>query len=308
VKISALIPVRNGVKYLHNLQKDLISNFPAIDQIVFVNDGSEDGTEEFISNWAKFENRIQLINTSGLGLVSALNIGLVECQGDWIARFDVDDRYSSHRIIEQIKYIDRNVGAIFSDYEFMSSNERYLGYVPSGVTSSVVSISLVNSQRTAHPSALIRKEALIEVGGYRKMDFPVEDLSLWLRLSRHFNLVSSPKSLIKYRLTKNSITRHNKAAIENKRIEILREFPVMFSDYNSSIENFLSTVDLYESLPHVQLRLQMLFKDILEFEKVNEIDRKSSILLNHFFKNILKKHELIGPVYYKIIRDIYRFL
>jgi hypothetical protein len=124
----------------------------------------------------------------------------------------------------------------------------------------------------------------------------------------HFNLVSSPKSLIKYRLTKNSITRQNKAIIEKKRIEILREFPVMFSYYNSLLDNFPSTIDLYESFAHAQLRLQMLIKDILKFEKVNKIDRKNSYLLNHFSKNILKNHELIGPVYYKIIRDIYRIL
>ena len=308
MRISALIPIRNGIRHLDNLRNDLELNLSEIHQIIFVNDGSNDGTKEYLMNWAKSENRIQLINTIGMGLVSALNTGVKECDGNWIARFDVDDRYYSSRIFEQVKYVENNVGAIFNDYEFISSKQKFLGYVPSGVLPSVVSLSLINSQRTAHPSALVNKEALIEVGGYRQSDFPVEDLSLWLRLSREFKLVSVPSPLLKYRLSKNSITRQNKDLIRTKRNEIFREFPIVKNAYTSSLANMQNILDLYKTLPYTQLRSVLLFKDVIKFENVYGEKRNNNFMLNYFFKNFLNEYELISPVYHKIVRDIYRFV
>ena len=74
--ISVLLPVKNGLSYLPELEKYFTSNLSSEDQIIIVNDGSTDGSTEYLSNWAKKTTNLSLINTKGEGLIACLNIGI----------------------------------------------------------------------------------------------------------------------------------------------------------------------------------------------------------------------------------------
>jgi glycosyltransferase involved in cell wall biosynthesis len=158
-----------------------------------------DNSKHIIEEFAKSDNRISLISTKGIGLVSALNLGLKSVKHNWVARFDVDDEYFEYRLEEQRKLINSNTVGIFSDYQFISNNGVDLGTMYSAIFPACTAISLLSSQRTAHPSVLFSREAVQDVGGYLSEDFPAEDLSLWLRLSHVGDLSNESDYLTKYR-------------------------------------------------------------------------------------------------------------
>ena len=203
--ISVLLPVRNGVKYFQRAKLSLLQNCSNFDEIIIVDDKSEDGTTKLISEWEKLDSRVKMVKGGGRGLVSALNAGLNLATNDWIARVDIDDTYSANRLRLQRNLISDERVAIFSDYRIIDFDGKDLGVITSAVFPEAVSISLVSSQRTAHPSVLMRKQAVLAVGGYRSEDFPAEDLSLWLRLSRVGKLISSPSVLLNYQLNPNYV-------------------------------------------------------------------------------------------------------
>ena len=204
--LTVLLPVKNGEKYIHKSLECIVANASSEDEILIINDGSSDKSELILKSWAIKDSRINIINNHGRGLVNALNLGLNESNKNWIARFDVDDIYPNYRLQKQRSIIGKDVSAIFCDYSLWSSKIRNVGVIPSAVVSQAVSLSLINSQRTPHPGVLYNKEAVLSVGGYRNEDFPAEDLSLWLRLSKIGKLVSVPEILLNYRISKTSIT------------------------------------------------------------------------------------------------------
>jgi glycosyltransferase involved in cell wall biosynthesis len=230
----------------------------------------------------KTDSRVRLIQSTNQGLVSALNQGVSEATNRWIARFDVDDTYEKERLEVQRTYIDKLVVGIFTDYDFYSECGQYLGVMPTAIDSRAVTISLISSTRTPHPSVLFDKEAVLEVGGYREIDFPAEDLSLWLRLSREGKLISIPKVLLHYRLSVNSITGQKRNEAIKKKNQLLREIGIAPTSINEFTEGLPEIQRTYAENSYEQERTILLIRDLVLLSKYNSIKRtqKSEIVLN----------------------------
>ena len=222
--ISALLPVHNGSKYLEELLPTILEMLDFGDELLVIDDGSTDTTSTILNRWMSRDSRLKIEKTSGLGLTAALNLGLQIANGTWIARFDVDDLYPLIRLREQRQLIADDVAVIFADYDFVSTRGIWLGRVHSALFPVATAASLISSQRTAHPTALINRELLIGVGGYKSHDFPAEDLAVWLRLLEVGNLVSVPKVLLKYRLSVSSVSSRNRNIQIQKRDELISTF------------------------------------------------------------------------------------
>jgi len=266
--ISVLLPVKNGLIYLPELEKYFTSNLFSEDQIIIVNDGSTDGSTEYLSNWAKKTTNMSLINTKGEGLIACLNMGIKESHHKWIARFDVDDSYPDQRLDHQSQAASGATVAVFSDYTFVNEDGEYYGKIASPVYPTPTVISLANNLRTAHPSVLFSKEAVVEVGGYRASDYLAEDLSLWLRLSRIGNLVSVPKNLLNYRLTPGSITSQNRNKVIAKRAEILKIFQLNPSHFSSCLDNIDQIFDQYDQVESGCSRKILLLNDLFAASRI----------------------------------------
>lgn len=222
--VSALIPVHNGSRWLQNTFKYLEQNLNKGDEIVFAENGSTDDSIKLLKQW-KTELPFQVISLPNANLVKSLNLGVKACSNNWIARFDVDDNYSPFRVEEQRKLMADNVIAIFTDYDVLGNAKIKLGKILSPLFPKATLISLVNSQRTAHPSAIFSKQAFLDVGGYILEDYPAEDVSLWLRMARVGSLVSSPFTGLKYNLRAHSISSENyNRAVAKKNLLVEREF------------------------------------------------------------------------------------
>lgn len=78
-------------------------------EMIICDDGSDDGTYEIISQWAKKEHRIKLIrNDVNRGLAFSLNHCLKYADGEFIARMDIDDISEPNRLECQLKYLLSN--------------------------------------------------------------------------------------------------------------------------------------------------------------------------------------------------------
>lgn len=266
VPISAVIPIKNGERFLGSFLPNLIQNVHTSDEIIIVNDGSTDRTESIISEWARNYKQIRLLNNVNKGLISALNFGIKESSNNWIARFDVDDTYAENRIMKQRDKISSESVAIFSDYEIIGAGKYSLGKIYSPVFPLACSVSLISSQRTAHPSSLFNKDAFDFVGGYRSKDFLVEDISLWLRLSRVGEIISVPDILLKYNLNRKSVSMQNRESMKRASKKVISEIginPTHLRQINDQEINF----SLYDDLPNAQIRSLLFIKDILQCKK-----------------------------------------
>lgn len=283
--ISILIPIKNGAKFAHASLSSILESCRKDDEIVVIDNFSEDSTSEIVGDIMKTDSRVRLIKSTNQGLVSALNQGVSEATNRWIARFDVDDTYEKERLEVQRTYIDKSVVGIFTDYDFYSEHGQYLGVIPTAIDSRAVTISLISSTRTAHPSVLFDKEAVLEVGGYREIDFPAEDLSLWLRLSRRGKLISIPKVLLHYRLSGNSITGQKRSEAIEKKHQLLKEIGIAPSSITEFFEGLPEIQRTYAENTYEQERTILLIRDLILLSKHNSIERTRNL---EIARNLLK--------------------
>jgi hypothetical protein len=205
-----------------------------------------------------------------------LNLGFKESSNDWIARFDVDDEYSNSRVEIQREAIDSKTILIFSDYDNFAVGGVSLGTIPSAIFPSATALSLISSQRTAHPSALISKDAFIEAGGYQIEDFPAEDISLWLRMIKYGDVISVPKTLLHYQISPNSVSANKYALAKSKTQDLLRTCPVDKVYLNDVLDNFKRYAVLYGNEEFATERVLLMYRDILQYSRTYGIDNSIS--------------------------------
>lgn len=278
-KVSILMPVKNGSFYLSAILSSIQRNVRANDQIVIIDDGSDDGSDIILKSWLKKLDNLTVITTKGVGLVKALNLGLANCENNWIARFDVDDEYSDERINEQVKFIKPETVGIFSDYSFMDETGKNYGFMSSPVYAEPVSISLANSTRTAHPVVMFNKNAVIDCGSYQESDFPAEDLSLWLRLSKIGNLTSVPETLLRYRIRKGSITNEKRNLVLKKKREVIDFYGLDRHNVeycNSEFENILNSYALTNNFVNRKI---LFIRDLIAANRTVSLNHSISVRL-----------------------------
>ena len=263
------MPVRNGAHFLPTILETVFSSVEQNDEVIIIDDGSNDGTNKILTSWIKRFPQLRFISTPGLGLVSALNLGLAESTNKWIARYDVDDKYPINRLSKQRRFISNDIGAVFCDYSIWSEKIKNVGVLPNAVQKSAVSISLSNSQRTPHPGVLFNREKVISVGSYQEDDFPAEDLSLWLRLSRISDLVGVPEVLLNYRISRTSISGTKRNLALKKSHEVRKLYPINPADIQYCEENFEELCQIYDKYSYKSERKILLILDLIKAHQLN---------------------------------------
>jgi glycosyltransferase involved in cell wall biosynthesis len=276
------MPVKNGVAFLLSAIQNIEAMLGPNDEVVVIDDNSTDGTLVMLRRWVESNPQVRVMTNRGSGLVDALNMGLNESRFDWIARVDVDDQYNPRRISVQKNLIQSGVVAIFSDYEFLYEGIHSLGKIQSAVFSPAVSVSLISSQRTAHPSVLFNKTAAMSIGGYRKQDFPAEDLSMWLRLSRLGKLVSSPEVLLHYRVGRNSISGTKRDEMQMMKEILLRQIGINPTDIKAFSEQYFELFEMYEDLQETTRRRILQFRDFKQLLLHSDEMINNRLIEKHF--------------------------
>ena len=264
MRISVLMSVRNGAQFLPNSIKDIESNVFQNDEILIVNDGSSDRTGELLANWARDNSQVRIITTEALGFANALNLGIKEASSNWIARFDVDDRYPSNRLTVQRSLISNDVAAIFCDYEFWSESGQSLGVIPGAINKSATAVSLISSQRTPHPGVIFNKHSVIDSGGYKEQDFPAEDISLWLRMAKAGSLITAPQVLVNYRLSQSSMSGSNRNLGLGKTKNLIVEIGINLESISDCLTNWREMFEEYDHEALSSERKVLFYRDLRE--------------------------------------------
>ena len=90
--ISVIVPVYNGEEYLANCIESIENQTYRPLEVVIVNDGSADATEEVCKQLAETYDNVRWITLPDLGVSAARNAGINEARGEYLTFVDADDR------------------------------------------------------------------------------------------------------------------------------------------------------------------------------------------------------------------------
>lgn len=209
--VSIILPVRNGEAFLPEALASIGAQTFTGFELLIIDDGSTDASLAIVREHAARDPRILVVERQHEGVVGTLNAGIALARGRYIARMDADDVALPTRLEKQIAFLDAHPEcvAVGSAVELIDQEGEALGDAQYPRTHEEITAALMNAHDHAtlvHPTVMVRRDALQEVGGYRSSRFPSEDLDLWLRLSDLGELANLPDQLLRYRRHKNSVS------------------------------------------------------------------------------------------------------
>ena len=222
MKISVIIPTFNRKKTLGRAIQSVLNQSLSPFEILIIDDGSNDGTEEWVKE--NFQN-IKYIYQNNHGVSSARNIGIENAYGDWIAFLDSDDEWLPNKLDKQVKAIDSNPKMkFFHTNEIwirngvrvnqMKKHKKYGGYIFE---------KCLDICRISPSSVLIQKELFDDIGMFDESLRVCEDYDLWLRITSKYPVIFLDVPLIyKYGGHADQLSKVNDG-IESYRIQSLEK-------------------------------------------------------------------------------------
>lgn len=178
-KISFVMPVYNCVAWIGESLQSLLTQTILKDiEIIVVDDGSTDGTKEFLEDWAiQFPEVKVIYNEKNMGAGKSRNIGMEAAKAPIIGICDGDDINVDKRAELIIKHFDLNPKS-----EMVNFPNRAIGYYNENIEDFSGEpfdhdLYLKEGKITyfSNPTVAVRKESLMEIGGYGSETFTQED-------------------------------------------------------------------------------------------------------------------------------------
>lgn len=203
--ISIVIPTFNRRHFVSEAIDSGLSQSYVHCQVIVVDDGSTDGTAEFLRE--KYGDRIVLVEQANQGPGIARNSGIKAASGEFIQFLDADDQLHSQKIEFSLDVFRGRpeVSVVYTHFQFVAPDgETPVETPPFEQYTDDVYCELLRQTgcRILTSSSMIRVEALHTVGGFADdADFrSAEDWDLFLRLARRYRFHGIDRRLVYRRM------------------------------------------------------------------------------------------------------------
>ncbi|MBP6513136.1 MAG: glycosyltransferase [Bacteroidia bacterium] len=198
--VSVIIPVYNGEKFVAaSIESVLKQTYSPID-IIVINDGSTDGTQEILN---QFGSKIIVIQQKNAGQADARNHGLTIAKGKYIALLDSDDLFVPEKIEKQISFLKKgNLDMVCTNFETIDASNKKLKDISAPHFHSTNALTtFITGNFICTSTLLFKKEWIQKVGNFDINMKGAEDGDLWFRmLVNGARLEVIHEALVKYRV------------------------------------------------------------------------------------------------------------
>ncbi|MFV0364660.1 MAG: glycosyltransferase [Suipraeoptans sp.] len=186
IKVSVVMGVYNprNTKQLFQAIDSIINQSFTDWEMIICDDGSDKKYVKLIKEVSGRDNRIKYLRYSkNKGLAHALNVGVANSKGKYIARMDADDISNPNRLVKEYRFLEYN-----PRFQWVGSNAYLIDDKGIWGDENVKKIpkkeDFLEYSPYIHPSVMFRREALELVGGYTvsKDTARCEDYELFMRL------------------------------------------------------------------------------------------------------------------------------
>lgn len=204
MKLSIIIPVFNGEKYIKKCLDSIVKNIIENCEVIIVNDGSTDNTKKILLEYQRKYNFIKVYNNKNQGVSISRNYGIDISIGEYIMFVDADDFLSLDWNLKVSKALDTK-----DDFIFFNSQENI------NLSSKIDLISyMFNKEKNTYlstPWSKLYKSSIIKKNNIKFEEQLIngEDFIFNLKYFKNINDFKILKNNIYiYRITPNSLTKN----------------------------------------------------------------------------------------------------
>jgi glycosyltransferase involved in cell wall biosynthesis len=200
--VSLIIPAYNSRAYVCDAVDSCLAQTYPNCEVVVIDDGSTDGTPDLLRT--RYGDRIRLIQQANRGAAGARNTGIREARGEFVQFCDSDDRLLPEKVQAGWELFQQKPEIVLV-YTFArivlpdDVTEVPLPDVelPSGDLFCLLLCGYGNFVGTS--TVMVRRQAVLDVGGFDESLAVAEDWDLWLRLASRWPFAAINEPLMIYR-------------------------------------------------------------------------------------------------------------
>lgn len=191
--VSVVIPTYNRLDFLKEAVKSVKEQSYRNFELIIVDDGSTDGTSEFLKNTG-----VKLIIQENRGVSVARNAGIKAAKGRYITFLDSDDSWQKDKLKRQVEFMTTHPKAMvcYTDEIWIRKGVRVNPKKKHGKHSGWIFDKCLPLCIVSPSSVFMKKQFFDEVGVFDESLPACEDYDLWLRASLQFEFHFIPEKLI----------------------------------------------------------------------------------------------------------------
>jgi len=243
-KLSVILPVYNErPKFMENAIQSILNQTYRDFEFLIIDDASESYVGEIINSY-KDERIVYVRLEQNSKICAALNQGIEQSLGEYIAIMHSDDFSIRSRLEKQISVLESNVNiGLVNSYSLIKSGNKsqlnrpfldqnfeklYLKYVGNNII---------------HPNVMIRKSVLQENGiSYNEQFVYAEDYRMWIDIMPFCDFCPIPEVLTIYNLNVNP-NRQNKEYMEKcRKVILLENYMNLLNSYSDKFNSLIAMV------------------------------------------------------------------
>lgn len=275
--VTVLVTVYNGANYVAQAISSILNQTMPNFELLVIDDASTDKSRDVIAGFS--DPRIRLIKqTSNRGIQSTLNRGLREAKAPLMAIMDQDDISAPQRLAAQIAQFRTNpqlaVCGTAIDVFGETPGPSWIHYFdPTNLQ-----IALLFENPICHPSVMMDRATLLQLG-LNYPDFPLaEEYALWVRSSRVRQITNLPQKLLRYRAHSQQVSRSRNllqtASIDLVLSEQLHQLRLGFNSRDLMVHKLLSGG--FSPIPGIQSKMSEWTERLLRANSTETVYDQSS--------------------------------
>ncbi len=222
-RVTVLMPAYNAARFIREAIDSVLRQSFSDFELLLVDDGSSDDTLAIVQSHR--DPRIRIVrHERNLGVAQARNTGVREARGAYVAMLDSDDHAHPERLAQQVAFLDHHAdhAVVGSWARQVDERNRRLAPIIRPVRSRTVRARLLLAACFSNTTVMGRRSVLLEYP-YQADLRVAEDLDLWARLSRKYELANLPAFLTRYRKHPAGISKQNLALKRERKIAVAAE-------------------------------------------------------------------------------------
>ena len=203
-RVTVLLTCYNHIAYIEAAVAGIRAQTYQDFEIVAIDDGSTDGTREWLSKQTDIRT---IFNESNLGTYETLNVGLRASSGEFVAVLNDDDVWLPEKLARQIELLDANpsVGLVHTGGYFIDGNGNRqagnpLGFAFPRFKTGDILLGLVYENKIIASAALARRSCFEKVGEFNSQYFGSGDWEMWWRIAEAYEVGFVDDALTLYRV------------------------------------------------------------------------------------------------------------
>ena len=207
--VSIIIPVYNGENYVAEaIDSALAQTYDNI-EIIVVNDGSEDRTDEICKSYG---NKIRYFKKENGGTSTALNLGIKNMNGEYFSWLSHDDKYYPNKIkrqVEELEKLENKNTIMMSDLNGINENyekiyeTHYIDHIKEYPPREKSMLHPIIYNLTHGCTLLIPKACFKKVGLFDEKSLVAQDFEFFYRAFSKFPHKLIPEILVTARDSSN---------------------------------------------------------------------------------------------------------